>query len=37
MPRDEDQATGLEKKELDALIAGVDVRVCTGGPLLEHS
>jgi hypothetical protein len=25
MPRDEEQATGLERKELDALIAGVDV------------
>ena len=25
IPRDQDQATGLERKELDSLLAGVDV------------
>ena len=28
IPSDVEQATGLEKKELDALMAGVDVSLC---------
>lgn len=30
MPTDEDQATGLEKKEHDALMAGVEVSIVVG-------